>query len=63
MFENLVHLVDEVRGEHDGAGVLGVVTQQYVVEMGTCCRVEAEVGLVEEGDRGARGEAEHNAEC
>jgi len=60
--QETVHLIDEVRGEHDGAGVRRVVEQQLVVEHGVCRRVESEVGLVEEGDRGARCEPDHDAE-
>ena len=46
----------------DGARVLGVVLEQAVVEDLAGDGVEAEVRLVEEGQRGARGEADDDAD-
>ena len=53
-------LVDEVAGEDDRAGVLGVVGEQAIVEDLPGHGVQAQVGLVEEGDLGAGGEADHH---
>ncbi len=62
VLEQVAHLVDEVGREDDGARVLGVVLEQAVVEDLPGDGVEAEVGLVEEGERGARGEADDHAD-
>ncbi|GEL20447.1 hypothetical protein PA7_42840 [Pseudonocardia asaccharolytica DSM 44247 = NBRC 16224] len=51
MLDQLADLVDQVCGEHDRAGVLGVVGQQPVVEQLAGNGVQAEIGLVEEGQR------------
>ena len=44
----VIALVDEVGGEHDGARVLGMVGEQSVVEQLARHGVQAEVGRVEE---------------
>ena len=55
-------LVDQVGGEQDRAGMLGVVGQQPVVEDLPGHRVEARVGLVEHGHLRPGGEADHDPE-
>ena len=58
LLDEVRDLVDQVRREDDGARVLGVVLDQAVVEDLPGDGVEAEVGLVEERDLGARGESD-----
>ena len=55
VLDQVAHLVDQVRGQHDRAWVLAEVLEQPVVEDLSCDSVEAEVGLIKEGQRGARG--------
>ena len=62
VLEQVAHLVDQVGGEDDGARVLGVVLEQPVVEDVPGDRVEAEVGLVEEGHRRPAREADDHAD-
>ena len=52
-FDEVGDLVDQVARQQNGARVFGVVGEQPVVEGLPGDRVQAEVGLVEEGDVGA----------
>ena len=63
MLQEKGDLVDQMRGKHDGAGMLCEVFAQPVVENLPGHGVQPEVGLVEEGDVGARCQSEdHPAE-
>ena len=55
-------LVDQVARQDHRAGVIGVVLQETVVEDLARDGVETQVGLVEEGDLGARGETDDDAD-
>ena len=57
-FEQVGDLVDQVGRQDDRAGVRGVAGEQAVVEHPAGDRVEAGVGLVEEGDLRLRGQAD-----
>jgi len=50
MFEKIGHLVDQVAGQDDGARMLDIVLQEPVVEDLPRDRIQAQIGLVEEGD-------------
>ena len=62
VLDQVADLVDEVGGQHDRARMLGVVGEQPVVEDLPGDGVEAEVGLVEEGQRGPGGQADDDAD-
>src|SRR5699024_1313297 len=62
VLEQAGDLVDVVGGEDHGAGVRREVRQQTVEEQPPGHRVQAQVGLVEEGQRGTRGEPDDDAD-
>src|SRR5699024_11452040 len=62
VLEEPLYVADEVAREDDRAGVLGVVGEEDVVERVAVRGVEAEVGLVEDRQRGAGGQADDDAE-
>ena len=62
VLEQVLHLVDEVRGDDDGAGVFGVVGEQEVVEQGAGRGVHAEVRFVEDRDGRAGGSCDQDGD-
>ena len=62
VLEKLADLVDEVRGQDDRAGVLAVVGEEAVVEDLPSHSIQAQVRLVEDRERCARGEPHDDAD-
>src|SRR5699024_9961351 len=58
VLEQIGDLVDVVRGQQHGARMLGEIGQQPVEEETASHGVQAQVGLVEQGHRGAGGQAD-----
>jgi hypothetical protein len=62
VFQQVRDLVDQMGGQQDGAGVLGVIREQSVEEDLPGHRVKTQVRLVEQGDLRPRGQPQHDAD-
>ena len=62
MFEQVADLIDEMGGEDHSARVVGVVLKKAIVENLASHGIQPQVGLIEEGERCARGEADDDAD-